>query len=388
MGFGLQKGSPVQLTLGKDNYEALLERHGQWIRWRKAVKCPCTQKDTMQPNPRCPRCKGIGVFYSYQKDLIVTQTLGIIDNSGVLEVSAEYETAALESVYDYNGNKYPATKHGVYISLESAPQKGMFLYVVTLQQTLRHVRKAVCENTGGGYYRVAGLQSRRAGIDGLYHTAPGDIEKIEKVVDDNGLVLEIGELRTDMFTVKPPPAPDDGDPPEIKEPLTAFGIEYIPPFILALQNQNLEETDEKIVTELRGDGICSFPYNCDIGEEDTLTVLAGSFTKKDVINRVPDIDFDVIDAYFVSDITSCTGTNRDYRKGIDFIIAGTNRIKWLCDDAPATGEAYSITYQICPTYKVIKPIPQIRTSENQRLPKKVVIQLYSAHGEKRGVNQQ
>jgi hypothetical protein len=387
MGYGLQKGSPVQLTLGKDNYEALIERHGQWIRWRTAVKCPCTQKDTMQPDPRCPRCKGIGVFYSYQKEIVVTQTLGIIDNTGVLEVSEEYETAALDTVYDHDGKKYPATKHGVYISLETAPQKGKFFYVVMLQKTLRRVRKALCENTGGGYYRIQGLQSRKEGIDGLYHTAPGDIQKIEKVADANGLILEIGELRTDMFTVKLPSAPDDEDPPEIVEPLTAYGIEYIPPFILALQSQNLEGADEKMVTELKGDGICSFPYNCDIGEDDTLTVLAGSFTKKDVINRV-DSDFDVIDAYFVSDITSCTGINRDYRKGVDFIIAGTNRIKWLCDDAPIAGEAYSITYQICPTYKVIKAIPQIRTSENQRLPKKSVVKLHAAYGEKRGINQQ
>jgi len=384
---GLGKNSPVVLNLNKGSYEALIERHGSWIRWRKAVKCPCTQKDTMQPNPRCPRCKGIGVFYSYQKDLIVTETLGVIDNTGVLEVSEEYETALLDSVYDYDGKKYPATKHGIYISLETAPPKGMFLYVVMLQETLRHVRKALCENTGGGYYRIEGLQSRRAGIDGLYHTAPGDIQRIERVADANGLVLEIGELRTDMFTVKPPPAPADGDPPEIVEPLTAYGVEYIPPFILALQSQNLEKADEKTITELEGDAICSFPYNCDIGEDDTLTVLAGSFTKKDVINRVQG-DFDVIDAYFVSDITSCTGINRDYRKGVDFIIAGTNRIKWLCDDAPAAGEAYSITYQICPTYKVIKAIPQIRTSENQRLPKKAVVKLHAAYGEKRGINQQ
>jgi hypothetical protein len=88
------------------------------------------------------------------------------------------------------------------------------------------------------------------------------------------------------------------------------------------------------------------------------------------------------------DIVSCTGLRREYRKGADYILAGTNRIKWLCGDAPEPGEAYSIAYHICPTYKVVKSIPQVRTSENQRLPKKAVVKLYATHGEKRGVNRQ
>lgn len=41
MGVGLGKNSAVVLSLGKENYEALIERHGQWIRWRVATKCSC-----------------------------------------------------------------------------------------------------------------------------------------------------------------------------------------------------------------------------------------------------------------------------------------------------------------------------------------------------------
>ena len=380
---GLGKDSPVVLNLGKDNYEALIERHGQWVRWRKAVKCPCAQKETMQPDPHCPRCAGTGIFYTHQKELVVTQTVGVHDGSGILEVSEEYETAELDVVYDHDGRKYPAEKNGIYISIENPPQKGTYLYVVMTMETARHISKAGCENAGGGYYRINGLRSRRAGIDGLFQTAPGDIMKIGKIIDAAGNEWEADEMRTDMFTVKPLK-----EGPPIIEPLAVYGVEYIPPFIFALMSQNLKKPDEKELVGANGDAICTFPYNCDVGDSDILTVLAGSYTQKEVINRVKFGGCDVLGAYFVMDVSSCIGKAREYRKGADFILAGTNRIKWLCEDAPAPGEAYSISCQVCPTYRVIKAIPQIRTSENQRLPKKAVVQLYSAYGEKRGVNRQ
>jgi hypothetical protein len=46
----------------------------------------------------------------------------------------------------------------------------------------------------------------------------------------------------------------------------------------------------------------------------------------------------------------------------------------------------SISYQYNPTYRVAKNIPTLRTSEDQRIPRKVVLQLYSAFGEAKGVN--
>jgi hypothetical protein len=41
MGWGLGRNSPVVLSLGKANFEAMIDRHGQWVRWRVARKCPC-----------------------------------------------------------------------------------------------------------------------------------------------------------------------------------------------------------------------------------------------------------------------------------------------------------------------------------------------------------
>jgi hypothetical protein len=308
------------------------------------------------------------------------------DDTPILDVGEEYADAALEAVYDFDGRKYAAEKNGQFVSVfGNLPIKGTYLTVVMRQDAVRRLAGAECENTGCGYYRVNGLRSRRSGIDGIYHTAPGDIVSIAKIADAAGREYEATELRTDLFRIVP--QEEDGVSVPIAEPVRAEGIDYVPPFVFALLNQNLSKEDSEILIETKGDALLSFPYNCDVSEGDILTALSGTYTQKEVLNRVAGAD-DTIGAYFVTDIVSCIGVSREYRAGDDFILVGTNYLHWLCEDAPEPGEAYSLTYRICPTYKVAKNIPQIRTSENQRLPKKAVLQLFSTYGEHRRANQQ
>jgi hypothetical protein len=393
MGYGLGKTSPVVLSFGKDNYEALIERHGQFIRWRISSKCPCTDKHTMQPDPQCPHCGGLGFTYSHQNKMIITHE-AMTDGTNVIEIQEEYADCSLNFVYGFGGTKYAAKKHGQFVILETPPQKGTYLTLVMEQDTVKKLPEADCENAGGGYFRVIGLQFRRTGIEGVYHTAPGDIEKIEKIIDAAGREYEAVELRTDLFRIEPrveiKPGGDGNETeevPPIAEPIKVIGVYYIPPFIFALLSQNLSKEDASAMIECHGDALLTFPYNCDVSEDDILTALSGTYTQKEVVKRVEGSD-DTIGAYFVTDIVSCMGKRREYKAGIDFILAGTNYIRWMCEDAPLPGDAYSLTYRICPTYKVVKNIPQIRTSENQRLPKKAVVQLFDTYGEQRRANQQ
>ncbi|GHT84379.1 hypothetical protein FACS1894137_07340 [Spirochaetia bacterium] len=398
MGVGLGENSPVVLTLGKSNYEAMINRHGQWIRWRISAKCPCTDRNTMQADPQCPHCGGLGFTYSFQPQLTVTDTILISDYSGILEVQEKYTDCVLDMVYDFSGKKYIAEKNGPFISLDPSdlPEKGNYLYVVMTEAVGKIVDAAGCENAGAGYFRVDGLQSRREGIDGLYHTAPGDIIKIEKVTDADGKVYTPDELRLDQFHINP--LTEERTDPETDEtstvtlpivgPLTVEGVKYVPPFLFALLSQNLSKEDNAAMVEAGGSAVCTFPYNCDVSEEDILTALSGTYTEKGVVDRHGEAEYDTIGAYFVTDIVSCIGKEREYKAGIDFLLVGTNYLKWLCEDAPIEGEAYSLTYMICPTYKVVKNIPQIRTSENQRLPKKAIVQLFQTYGEHRRANQQ
>jgi len=331
----------------------------------------------------------MGYRYSYQPQITVAEEVMVSDDSGIIEVPEEFADTALELVYDFQGRKYPAEKHGQFITLSECPAKGTYLTAVMSQNTAQVLEEAGCENAGGGYFRVDGLRCRKEGIEGIHYTAPADIERIEKITDAAGLEYEASELRTDMFRILPKTETVNGAEREIPitEPVTARGVEYVPPFIFALLSQNLSKEDSEILAVCKGDAVLTFPYNCDVSEGDILTALSGTHTQKEVVTRT-DEAADTIGAYFVTKIVSCIGREREYREGIDFILAGTNYLRWLCPDAPERGDSYSLTFQLCPTYKVVKGIPQIRSSENQRLPKKAIVQYFGAYGEQRRANQQ
>lgn len=394
MGQGLGRNSPVILTLGRENYEALIERHGQWMRWRQAAKCPCAVKG--QSDIHCPKCGGLGWVYSCQKAKTVNQTVMCEDGSGIIEVDGDYEDCELLKAYDADGNVYGnAVKKGCFVVLNAECEKGAYITAVMREETLKTLESAICEKLGAGYWRVLGLRKSKTDVDGLYHDAPCDIEAIAELTDAAGVEFEASEFRQDCFCIAPKTqteTDEEGNETEVEieptEPLTAWGVSYTEPALFVLLSQNLNETDARIVSQAGGDAVLTFPYNCEVAEGDALTVLSGSYSRKAVIKRKANADFDVLEDYFVDEIVSLFSMKREFESGADFLLVGANRIKWLADDAPAEGENYSITYRALPTYRVLQNIPQIRTSENQRMPKKAVVKLLGAYSEKRALNRQ
>lgn len=395
---GLGKNTPIQFSLGKSNYEALIDRHGQWLRWRISTKCSCVKGVTMQPDIHCKFCAGRGYTYTYLKNMISYEVVMLFNKDGILELdnTIQIKQAELVEIYDTKGNKYPNAKKNcnfIYLNTTNIPKKGTYFTVVLRKKTTQILSSAIAEKNDMGYYTVPELLNSRTNIEGLYQTAPSDIINIGKITDAAGIEYKATEYRLNQFRIEPTIDSETDEEIPITEPVTVENVEYIPPFIFVLLSQNLSNADERAVTEVNGDAVCSFPYECDVSTDDILTVLAGTYTQKDIICRSK-LDTDTIGADFVYDIVSVRGIidgeEVEYKQGTDYILVGTNKIKWLEDaeSSPEVGEGYSITYHIMPTYRVVKQIPQIRTSENQRLPKKVVVKLFSAYAEKAAVNVQ
>ena len=403
MSVGLNRNSPVKLTLSKDNYVALIERHGQWIRWRTAQKCSCINTSTMQPDIHCTICSGRGILYSYQKNQVCFETV-LDKGTGILEISENHADCDLVEVYDNDGNRFTnASKLGCFVNLNSSVpiQKGVYYNVIMRQNNVKTINQVTAVKGNMGFYVVPGLMNEKPSVEGVYYDSPSDIISIEKIVDADGVEYKPTELRLNQFRIEPTisnTVDEEGNSIEeeipISEPVEVYGVNYLPPFNFALLNQNLSKADMQMMLDYQGDAVLTFPYECDVAADDVLTVLAGTYTNKEVVCRT-DYDTDTLGVYFVDSISSCSGIINgkyvEYKQGKDFILVGTNKIKWLENDDsiyPDVGEGYSITYQVLPTYKVVKNIPQLRSSENQRFPKKAVVKLCSTYSEMIGINQQ
>lgn len=392
MGQGLGKNSPVQLSLGRENYEALIERHGQWIRWRVASKCACVNPSTFQPDIHCRRCGGRGVIYSFQPRQTIQTTVMAGSTDGILEIDSSYEKDSLVKVYDSTGNIFSAEKNGVYVVLGDAETaKGSYYNIILERDNLQELAETAM-HYDNGYYSLDGMESTKASIDGVYYSAPGDIISIERIVDANGEEFEPEEFRLNKVLLKAKTAEVTEESSEETviepvEPLLAQGVRYVPPYVFALLSQNLSRGDLAAMTEAQGDAVCTFPYSCDVAENDVLTVLAGTITQKDVQARTGGAT-DPLPAFFVSEIVGITAHDgREFTEGEDFVLYGTNSIKWLTDCLGA-GDGYSVTYRIYPTYTVVRNIPQLRSSENQRFPKKAVVKYMNSYSDRRRVNRQ
>lgn len=312
------------------------------------------------------------------------------DNSGVMEIDPQYEDSELLKVWDNSGNEIPATKDGVFVSMETTPVKGEYYNILVRDPLALSLKKADTENLGANYYRVNGLTVRRSGIDGIFYTSPCDILSIGKIIDAEGTEYTAEELRQDSFLIRPKTIKDeDGNEVvhSIVDPVTVENVEYIKPSVFALLNQNLSKADAQMIADANGDAILTFPYSHDVAENDVITVLSGTITKKETVNRIKH-EFDTLSAFFVESVSKLTGLNRDYIQGVDFLLVGTNKLKWICEDAPKEGETYAIAYKVFPTYVVVKDIPQLRSSEDQRMPKKAVVKYFNSYSEMIKVNRQ
>lgn len=339
---GISRNSPVKLSFTKDNYVALIERHGQWTRWRTATKCSCVKLPSMQPDIHCRICGGRGFTYSYQRDQVSFDIVMEKGNSGILEVNERFTDGELVEVYNYEGERFPnAEKIGKYVYLHSDKplNKGVYYNIILRIENLKKLDFVYADKMNDfGYYSLSELKVGKPSVEGVYYGAAGDIVKIGKITDANGLEYEPKDFRLNQFRIEPKTEividEETGEETEVEipitEPVMVEDVEYIPPFIFAILNQNLSKADLQAVTDYQGDAICSFPYELDVASDDVLTVLAGSYTNKEVICR-SNYPSDTLGVYFVYDVVNCTMIRDneviEFKQGIDFIITENNKIR-------------------------------------------------------------
>jgi hypothetical protein len=225
---GLGKNSPVVLSLGRANYEALIDRHGQYCRWINARKCPCVT-EAGQPDVHCEKCGGSGDLYGYQKFYNETIQVKVRDN--IFELPEDYAGGEILKVYDSKGNDFLFQKTGQFVEITGGTRplsQNDILEALVKNSAVKRLETAGLEKTGGGYYRVPGIESPARKLDGVYYRAPGDVIAVEKVVNTGGEELAASGFRQNMIKIE-----------SDAEGLTAYGVEYILPFKFIVLSQEL-----------------------------------------------------------------------------------------------------------------------------------------------------
>jgi hypothetical protein len=293
MAYGLGKNSPVVLKLGRSNYEALVERHGQWVRWRTARKCPCVTAEN-EPDVHCEKCGGSGDVYGFQEFYSETLSLNVRDN--IMELPAEYADCEILKAYDSKGGEFAFRKTGGFAEITGGAReikRNETINLLVRQPAVKRLDFAVLEKTGNGFYRVCGAETPPSKLEGAYYKAPGDVIKAERAETAEGETVEIKGYRQNMILA-------DSE----AGTLFAFGVDYILPRKFIVLSQNLSKADERLVSAHNGEAVCVFPYMFDVAENDCITVLSGTVTAKALFSGRGGNTDDIIPEFFVAGVES------------------------------------------------------------------------------------
>jgi len=304
-----------------------------------------------------------------------------VDKDGAVVLS-ERSDGDVKAVY-YNGVSIPFSKYGKYLKFgEKTIGADDYVAVETSYSRENMIESVALVPVGGGFFRVPGCRSEASTIQSVVYTAPGDI--LSCTVKDDEKEFEVLEYRMDMVRLRLADSLS-GDEIVVKGSLKATSVKWLEPNKFVILSQGFNDVESKMIETAGGDAVLTAPYCCDIGEGDVITVLSGSTLAKEVLIRKEGVE-DTISAFFVESIERIFTTVKEYYPGIDFILAGTNKVVWITNP-PEADAAYSILYKALPTYTIIKNLPSLRTSEDQRMPRRAVLKLFSAFKEGRRVNQ-
>ena len=90
---GIGENSPIILQLERENFNALIGRHGQYVRWLISETCPCVGSNR-RADENCPLCRGDGISYRDPErseriksfKAVLDNVIEVPDNDGIIWV--------------------------------------------------------------------------------------------------------------------------------------------------------------------------------------------------------------------------------------------------------------------------------------------------------------
>lgn len=357
---GLGENSPIKLSLTRENFNALIGRHSQPIRWLKAEKCPCVGENR-RVDENCPLCNGNSYTYEEPTEFVRVENVtapidGVINLPNVIWIR------------DLTGLNYSFTD-GECVTYAPDVKKGQ-------TYTVKYIDDVELSGTAVATYVCEGLYS----IDIPTQVAFGEVQGSLLTVSASvgGEAVGVETIYRNMFQLTVPVAAT-----------VQVDVEYtyLDPFAFVLIHNNFDRSSQKYLDDCGGDGLAIFPQRFEVHSGDILVALNASETKKHIF-RSTGLQ-DNMPSFYLYEIQAAHSIRDDerheYEPGTDFIVFKGSSIKWIGSNRPEPNEQVSITYTYKTVYTVAGDIPDPRTSENNRFPRKVAIKLYTDFNRRMGI---
>lgn len=366
MGVGLGKNSPIVLQLSRDNFEGMIDRHGQWVRILNHNKCNCVL-DSGYPDPNCPVCNGDGIYYTFQRvRKLYMQNCPVSpceNDRGIAEIP-DSVAGTVTAVY-VNGNKLADADYSIYDNrfiVSTKIHKWDSVNVNTEKQTALIYRGVIQASDD----HVLVFSN---GIETDFNFIPVDIVSV-KTIEDATTKDRITVKRFERNLIFTEDAIEPGKEYSVE-------LEYIEPLKVVIHSQESNKVIRNFLEKNGLDSAMSFSADLDVMRDDVVTLLYASKIEQTVIPKGR-----AIPEWFVAEIISVRDKETEYRNGIDFRLSGRNRIEWLGENQPQDGVNLSVKYKTHPSYRVAGSFQhEIRSAENQLLPRMVGLKLISSGGD-------
>ncbi|MFZ4618796.1 MAG: hypothetical protein ACOYM2_21735, partial [Rectinemataceae bacterium] len=272
-------------------------------------------------------------------------------------------------------------RHGRFVRISGPrePARGERVELSVLRPMVKKLERAIVIYHGAGCFSIDALAIVGAAGIAADRTTNADI-------------ISIGALRNETIDVDYPVSMTRrnlafsavADDPDTGDVVVATDVEYIDPFYFVVTGQQHRESDARFLESIEGDASMSFPECYKIGEGDIITLLAATQVGKRVISHGAG-DIDTIPEFYLESISAIESGSTIYLPGVDYAFWGANKVKWLGDNRPVAGAPVFVFYAFNPTYRVVKEFPNVRSSENQNLPRRVALKLLSTFAERKPV---
>jgi hypothetical protein len=358
------------------NYDDALGRHGQWVRWLKGTACPCVDKFTSQPDPRCSFCKGRGFVYRNPDGIQVLQENAKHDGSGNVYPKNTPITSVLSVTHQGSELSLSSTQpaDGGYVKLEPPylkPYQRIKLdYVYSPEKSIDDENSEVIDTN------LIRTVSTRFTDKGKAFT--GSIERVTKVYnvsrDEN---YTVSFFARDFIYLQSMGSWESGDVLEVS-------YVYVSLFYFVISGVTPKMKYDRAYIMENADAILIAPSWIILTADDLFTAMAQEVSGRAIVNPgVSSGNDSVVNVFDMSRVTYLLDNNHvEYTQGINFEVVERNQIKWITTKPTVP---YVIEYLYHPTYRAIGDMSTVRNAENKHFANRINVKLYngSAEGIKR-----